>query len=173
VHIPFAALGEHVAARTVTLTSATKAFNIAGLRTAVAHVGPAWLRDRWDAEPPDIHGVAGVLGVEATLAAWREGDDWLTGVVSHLQRNRHRLIDGLNAIDGVSLRTPQAGYLAWVDCSGARPGADVAELLREQAQLYASPGPDYGGPPDRVRLNFATSTALLDDMVRRMARALS
>ncbi len=173
VHLPFASLGEDVAARTVTLTSATKAFNIAGLRTAVAHVGPAWLRARWDAEAPDIHGVAGVLGVEATLAAWREGGEWLTGVVNHLQRNRDRLVEGLTTIDGVSLRTPQAGYLAWVDCSGARPGADVAALLREQAQLFASPGPDYGGPSDWVRLNFASSTTLLDDMVRRMTRALS
>lgn len=172
MHVPFASLGEHVAARTVTLTSATKAFNIAGLRTAVAHIGPAWLRERWDAEPPDVHGVAGVLGVEATLAAWRDGDEWLTGVVNHLRRNRDRLIDGLTTIDGVSVRTPQAGYLAWVDCSGARPGADVAALLREQAQLYASPGPDYGGAPDWLRLNFATSAALLDDMISRMAKAL-
>ena len=173
LHIPFAALGEHVAARTVTLTSASKAFNIAGLRTAIAHIGPAWLRDRWDAEAPDIHGVAGVLGVEATLAAWRDGDDWLTGVVNHLQRNRDRLVDGLATIDGVSMRTPQAGYLAWVDCSGARPGADVAALLQEQAQLYTSPGPDYGGPPDWVRLNFATSTTLLDDIISRMSGALN
>ncbi len=172
-HIPFAAIGEHVAARTVTLTSATKAFNIAGLRTAVAHIGPAWLRDRWDAEPPDIHGVAGVLGVEATLAAWRDGDEWLTGVVDHLGRNRDRLVDGLEAVDGVRLRTPEAGYLAWVDCSAARPGADVAALLQTRAQLYVSPGPDYGGPPDWVRLNFATSSTLVDDMILRLARALS
>ena len=172
-HIPFATISEPSAARTVTLTSATKAFNIAGLRTAVAHVGPTWLRDRWDAEPPDIHGVAGVLGVEATLAAWRDGDEWLTGVVDHLRRNRDRLVDGLEAVEGVRLRTPEAGYLAWVDCSGARPGVDVAALLQAQAQLYASPGPDYGGPPDWVRLNFATSVDLVDDMIQRMARALS
>jgi len=172
VHVPFASLGEHVAARTVTLTSATKAFNIAGLRTAVAHIGPDWLRERWDAEPPDIHGATGVLGVEATLAAWRDGDEWLAGVVDHLQRNRDRLVDGLSRIDGVDVRTPQAGYLAWVDCSGARPGVDVATLLQQQAQLYTSPGPDYGGAPDWVRLNFATSATLVEDMTRRMARAL-
>lgn len=55
---------------------------------------------------------------------------------------------------------------------GARPGVDVAALLQEQAGLYTSPGPDYGGPPDWVRLNFATSTSLLDDMISRMAQAL-
>jgi bifunctional pyridoxal-dependent enzyme with beta-cystathionase and maltose regulon repressor activities len=96
-------------------------------------VGSSRLRDRWGADPPDIHGVAGVLGVEATLAAWREGENWLAGLVNHLHRNRDRLVEGLTTIDGISLRTPQAGYLAWVDCSGARPGADVAQagcLLR-------------------------------------------
>jgi cysteine-S-conjugate beta-lyase len=171
-HIPFASLSPDVAARTVTLTSATKAFNIAGLRTAVAHIGPQWLRERWDAEPPDIHGVTGVLGVEATRAAWSDGDEWLDGVVAHLQRNRDRLVDGLTKIDGVRVRPPQAGYLAWVDCSGAHPDADVAAFLQEQVHLYASPGPDYGGAPDWVRLNFATSSALLDDIVSRMTRAM-
>ena len=97
---------------------------------------------------------------------------WLAGVVDHLQRNRDRLVDGLSRIDGVDVRTPQAGYLAWVDCSGARSGVDVATLLQQQAQLYTSPGPDYGGAPDWVRLNFATSATLVEDMTRRMARAL-
>ena len=172
-HIPFASLGPDAAARTVTLTSATKAFNIAGLRTAVAHVGTAWLRERWDAQPPDIHGVAGVLGVEATRAAWSDGDEWLAGVVSHLQRNRDRLVDALNRIEGVTVSKPEAGYLAWVDCSGAHPGIDVATLLREQVELYTSPGPDYGGPSDWVRLNFAMSSSLLDEVISRMTRAMS
>jgi len=52
-------------------------------------------------------------------------------------------------------------------------GADVAALLQEQAQLYPSPGPDYGDAPDGVRLNFATSATLLDDIVSRMAGAFS
>ena len=172
-HIPFASLGPDVAARTVTLTSATKAFNIAGLRTAVAHIGPAWLRERWDAEPPDLFGAAGVLGVEATLAAWSGGGEWLDEAVAHLHRNRDRLMNGLARVEGVRMRAPEASYLAWVDCSGARPGIDVAALLRDEVALYTSPGPDYGGPPDWVRLNFAMSTTLLDDMISRVARAMA
>ncbi len=73
-HLPFAALGADMAARTVTITSATKAFNVAGLRAAVAHVGPDALRAAWDDQPPDLFGATNVLGVEATRAAWRGGE---------------------------------------------------------------------------------------------------
>lgn len=167
-HIPFASLGADVAARTVTVTSATKAFNIAGLRTAVAHVGPAELRRRWDAEPPDIHGVVSNLGVVATHAAWTAGDVWLDGVVAHLHRQRDRLVTGLADVPGLSLRAPEATYLAWLDWTGSNLGEDAAEYFRREAKVYASPGPDYGGTPDWLRLNFATSSEVLDRIVAQM-----
>jgi cystathionine beta-lyase len=171
-HIPFAALGPEVAARTVTLTSATKAFNLAGLRTAIAHVGPKWLRRRWDAEPPDIHGVAGVLGVEATVAAWRDGDAWLSGLREHLHAQRDRLSTALAGVGGVNFRVPDATYLTWLDWTAADLGEDAAEFFRREARVYASPGPDYGGGPSWLRLNIATSTAVLDTVVARMLNAL-
>ncbi len=90
-HIPFASLSAHAAARTVTLTSATKAYNIAGVRTAVAHVGPQWLRDRWNAQPPDLYGLPSTLGVEATIAAWRDCDGWLAELRAHLRAQRDHL----------------------------------------------------------------------------------
>ncbi len=171
-HIPFAALGPEIAARTVTLTSATKAFNIAGLRTAIAHIGPEAVRQLWDAEPPDIHGVANVLGVEATRAAWEQGDDWLAGVRTHLLAQRDRLSKAVAEMPGVSLRAPDATYLAWLDCSGADLGEDAGGFFRRRARVRLSPGPDYGGGPEWVRLNFAASTAVLDEITGRMREAL-
>lgn len=169
-HVPFASLGPEVAARTVTLTSATKAFNIAGVRTALAHVGPEALRRRWDAEPPDLHGVAGVLGVEATAAAWRDGDAWLDQLRAHLRERRDRLAAAVADLPGVNMRVPEATYLAWLDCHGARPGEDAAQALLREGGVYASPGPDYGGPVDALRVNFATSAALLDDVIAGLGR---
>ena len=171
-HIPFASIGPEIAARTVTLTSATKAFNIAGLRTAIAHIGPDAVRERWDAEPPDIHGVANVLGVEATRAAWEQGDDWLAGVRAHLLAQRDRLTEAVADLPGVSLRGPDATYLAWLDCSGAGLGEDASRFFRRQARVRTSPGPDYGGGPEWTRLNFATSTAVLGQITRQMREAL-
>jgi len=171
-HIPFASLDAHTAARTVTVTSATKAFNIAGLRTAVAHVGAARLRAAWDAQPPDLFGAVNVLGVEATLAAWSRGDDWLAGLNAHLLRQREHLISGL-AVLPVTLRPPEAGYLAWLDCSPAHLPGDPAGWFRRHAGIELSPGPDFGpGNVEFARLNFATSTALLNDITDRMSRSL-
>jgi bifunctional pyridoxal-dependent enzyme with beta-cystathionase and maltose regulon repressor activities len=173
VHVPFASLSADTAARTVTLTSATKAYNIAGVRTAVAHVGAAWLRDRWDARPPDLYGLPSTLGVEATIAAWRDCDEWLAALRAHLRAQRDHLVQRLAGLPGVSMRVPDAGYLAWLDCRDAALPDDPAAYFREHAGLELAPGPDYDPAAEGwVRLNFATSRAVLDEILDRIAAAL-
>jgi bifunctional pyridoxal-dependent enzyme with beta-cystathionase and maltose regulon repressor activities len=173
-HIPFASLSEQTAARTVTVTSATKAFNIAGARTAVAHVGPSWLRERWDAMPPDLFGHPSTLGVDATVAAWRDCADWLAGLRAHLRAQRDHLAVRVAALPGVRMRVPDAGYLAWLDCTGAALDRDPAAFFREHAGLELAPGPDYDPAAEGwLRLNFATGRAVLDEILDRMAAALS
>ncbi len=170
-HIPFATL---LPDRTVTVTSATKAYNIAGVRTAVVHVGPAWLRERWDAQPPDLFGTPSTIGVEATVAAWRECDGWLAGLRAHLRAQRDHLADRVAALPGVSMRVPDAGYLAWLDCTEAGLPGDPAEFFRDHAGVQLAPGPDYDPAATQwVRLNFATSRAVLDEILDRMAAALA
>lgn len=170
-HVPFATLSPE---RTVTLTSATKAYNMGGIRTAVAHVGSAWLRERWDALPPMLFGHPNSVGVEATVAAWRDCDEWLSGLRAHLQAQRDHLAERVAAdLPGVSMRVPEAGYLAWLDCSGARLDDDPATFFRERGGVELAPGPDYDpAATDWVRLNFATGRAVLDEILDRMARAL-
>jgi bifunctional pyridoxal-dependent enzyme with beta-cystathionase and maltose regulon repressor activities len=168
-HVPFASLGDEVAARTVTLTSATKAFNIAGLRCAVAHVGPAELRARWDAQPPDLLGALNVLGVDATRAAWQQGDAWLADVRAHLAAQRDRVTSRLAGLP-VDYRPPEATYLAWLDWPSL-PGDAHAFFRRAGVELSA--GPEFGGRPSQVRLNFATSTAVLDEILDRITAAVA
>lgn len=172
VHVPFASLGPEIAARTVTVTSATKAFNIAGVRTAVAHVGPRELRARWDAQPPDLYGVASVLGVEATLAAWRDCGGWLDDLRVHLAAQRELLTQRLAQLP-VRFRPPDATYLAWLDWTPAGLPTDAADFFREKARIELSPGPDYGAADAFARLNFACSTALLTEILDRMQAAVS
>ena len=171
-HLPIASLDPEVAARTVTITSASKAFNVAGLRTALAHVGSADLRRAWDSQPPDLFGALSVLGVAATRAAWTDGDDWLTRLNQHLLERRGQLVRRL-AGTPLRLRTPEAGYLAWIDARPARLPGDPAAWFREYAGVELNSGPDYGpGGQGYVRLNFATTTALLDEVADRMLTAL-
>ncbi len=178
-HTPFAALDAGTAARTVTVTSASKAFNIAGLRTALAHVGPAVLRTAWDAQPPDLYGATNVLGVEATRAAWAHGDAWLAAVTAHLTRQRDHLAERVAAMPGLDLLVPEAGYLAWLDCRDAGLGEEAADWFRRNAGVELSAGSEFGSGAvgsvagSRARLNFATTREVLDLILDRMAGALA
>jgi cystathionine beta-lyase len=173
-HIPIASLGSEIAARAVTMTSATKAFNFAGLRCAVTHIGPEELRRSLDAGPPDLFGVVNVLGVEATKAAWQNGDEWLTAVRDYLRRNRDLVSSEL--ADGapmVGYDQPEANYLAWLDCRSLGSEVDPAAFFRTAARVEVSPGKSFGLEGEGfVRLNFATSTAVLTEILSRMTTAV-
>ncbi|UQX89566.1 aminotransferase class I/II-fold pyridoxal phosphate-dependent enzyme [Jatrophihabitans telluris] len=167
---PFASLDEAVALRTITLTSATKAFNLAGLRTAVAHVGPVTLWRRWQAAPPDLYGAVNTLGVSATLAAWRSGDEWLTELLGQLRARRDRIDAWVRSTPGVQWIPPQATYLAWLRLAGL--GEDPAVAVRA-AGVELSRGLDFGaGGSGFARLNFATSQSVLDEILARVAHTL-
>src|SRR4029077_17222577 len=92
-HIPMETVAT-AAERTVTLTSATKGFNIAGLRTSIAHFGSASLKDMFDRRFPEhLLGGPSRFGVAATIAAWRDSEPWLDAVMLYLDRNRRRVAE--------------------------------------------------------------------------------
>ncbi|SEG43088.1 cystathione beta-lyase [Nonomuraea solani] len=163
-HIPFATI---LPERTVTITSATKAFNLGGIRCSVAHFGHQGVREALAAQPPFVYGSANVFGVEATVAAWRHGDAWLARTVALLDRHRRTIAERLPAT--VGYRIPEATYLAWLDLG--RPGQ--AEVLERQAKVRLNDGATFGpGGEHHVRLNFATTEAILDEILTRLAKAL-
>ena len=173
LHVPFASLGEDAAHRTVTITSATKSFNLGGLRTAVAHVGDERVLAAWDRLPSELLGSLSVLGVEATLAAWREGDAWLERQRVHLHSMRDHLMSRIGELRGVRMRPPEATYLAWLDFADAGLGDDPAEHFRRAARVELSPGTIFGPRGEgRARLNFGTGRRILDEIVDRMAASL-
>src|SRR3712207_4266933 len=91
-HIPMGSLSPEIAARTITITSATKSFNIPGLRCSVMHFGSAELRDRFHKRiPPRMLGQVNVVGIDATVAAWRHAQPWLDAVMVRLAANRERV----------------------------------------------------------------------------------
>jgi len=173
--IPFASLGPEVAERTVTFSSASKAFNIAGLRCAVAHFGTRELLARFQTViPPHARGGIGILAQHATVAAWREGDGWLDRARLQLDRSRHQLLERLGQLlPEVKVHLPEATYLAWLDLRALDLPPSPSEFFREKAQVALSDGVYFGpGFEGYSRLNFATSSALLDQLVERMAAAV-
>jgi cystathionine beta-lyase len=171
-HIPFLSLdlSDELAQRTFTFTSASKGWNIPGLKCGVAVVGhpaaAAVLEQRWEAL------LASHLGVLATMAAFRDCDSWLEAVCAQLDENRFLLGKLLSQqLPTVGYRPPEASFLAWLDCRKLGD-ADPAASFLDRGRVALSPGQDFGElGKGFVRLNMGTSPAILEEIVHRMGAA--
>jgi cystathionine beta-lyase len=153
--------------------SASKAWNLAAVKAAVAVAGEAAAADL-ERVPPEVGDGVNHLGVIAHVAALRDGGPWLDGLLSDLDHNR-RLLGELLAehLPMVRHRPPQATYLAWLDCRGLGSGDAPQKLFLQRGRVALNPGPSFGpGGDGHVRLNFGTSPEILTEGVRRMASAV-
>jgi cystathionine beta-lyase len=172
-HIPFASLGPEVDQLTITLTAATKGFNLAGLPCAFALFGSDRTQQPFNDLPPHLLGHCGILDDAATFAAWTQGQPWLDEVLLYLFENRRTVIDFFaRHLPSIRILPPEATYLAWLDCRELELGDPFAFFL-ERARVALSAGRDFGRPGEGfVRLNFATSSTILQDILERMATAV-
>ncbi len=172
--IPFASLSSEIEARTLTLTSASKPFNIAGLRCAVAVFGSAELRSRFLGFPRHLRGGLGSFGIAASEVAWRHSQPWLDDVLAYLEANRDLVAEFTAAqLPGVRHFRPEATYLAWLDCREIDLEPSPYEFFLSRAKVALSDGAAFGRPGRGfVRLNFATSRRILSEALGRMAEAL-
>lgn len=173
-HIPFASLAPEIAARTITLTAASKAFNVAGLCLACAVFGSASLRERYAGLPNHVRGGRSAMGMAAAAAAWRDGDAWLAETIGTLRANRERLATHV-AREWPSIRhfAPEATYLAWLDCRELAFGEEPYRWFLREAKVALGEGPSFGPPgAGHVRVNFATTPEILDEVIGRMSAAL-
>lgn len=173
-HVPMTTLGDEVAATTITISSASKTFNLAGLRCAVAHIGRASLADKFDALPPHALGAISTPGSEAALRCWTEGHDWLADLQRFLTARRDQLAERVAAeLPEVSFHLPEATYLAWLDLSALELPSEPRDWLFDHAKVSLSPGPDFGsGGNGFVRINTATSSEILDLLLDRIVTAV-
>ncbi len=173
-HVPMATVDEQLAERMITISSASKAFNLAGLRCALAHIGSPSLAKQFEELPPHFLGAVGSPGSEAALACWTKGHDWLADTRSFLTDRRDQLAARVAAdLPGVGFQPPEATYLAWLDFAELELDGEPREWLFEHAKVALSPGPDFGPHGDGfVRLNTATSPEMLDRIIDRIAEAV-
>lgn len=156
-------------ARTVTIHAASKAFNLAGLRYALMHLGPPAVRDAVLSVPGHVYGEPNVFGAVAAATAWTRGDEWLAAVLAHLDRQRHLAVDLVRSrLRGAVACVPAATYLLWIDCHALGLGDNPAKEFQRRG-VRLSEGPDFGpSGVGCVRLNFATSSAVLRAAVDSM-----
>lgn len=174
-HVPFASISEEVAARTITLTTASKSHNLPGVRCAVAHVGAAAELDPLRTVPPSQWGQISNVGLTSTLAAWSpEGDAWGAAFAAAITARRDRFAAALaEHLPEVHHLPPQATFLAWVDARPLGLPAAPAEWFLERARVALGVGETFGpGGEGRVRVNLATTFEILDEVVERMVTAV-
>ncbi|HKM96552.1 MAG TPA: PatB family C-S lyase [Buttiauxella sp.] len=168
-HIPFATLSADAESRSITLLSPSKTFNIAGLGASLAIIPDPILRKQFSTTREGIVPSVDVLALTAATAAWRDGDTWLQELLPYLRRNRDRLVSAVNTIPGLTMTSPQATYLGWVDAT-ALP-VENPTLFFQKAGLGFSPGADFG-EAKFVRINFGCTSANLDEAIQRIETAV-
>ncbi len=175
VHVPFVSVSEPVGANAITLTSASKGWNVAGLKCAVMVAGSAPMRSALRKLPSEMRERTGHFGVIANTAAFREGGPWLDALLTHLDRNRTLLGELLGVyLPAVKYVPPQAGYLGWLDCSALGIGDDPAAVFLAKGKVALMRGLDFGRQGACfTRINMGTSGAILSEVVGRMGRALA
>lgn len=158
------------AASALVFTSTSKAWNLAGLKTAIVVAGPAATRDLARI-PTHLESEASLLGVVAATAAYRSGGPWLDSLLAGLDANRMALRRLLaEALPGVGYHPPNATYLAWLDCRRLGLGDHPAATFLKRGRVAVNRGQDFGEEGSgHVRLNFATSPEILETAVKRIA----
>ena len=176
-HLPTAALSGEVARRTVTLLSATKTFNLAGLGGSLAVIADPELRRRFRAAKEALWtSVANACSVAAAEAAWRHGAPWLERVLAYVAGNYRFLQDFLAARLPAARVFPLEGtYLAWLDFRDLGfSDAQLKERILHQARVWLDDGPMFGtGGQGFQRLNLACPRVILQEALRRLVLALS
>lgn len=150
------------------VTSASKGFNLAGLKVAVMIGGPA-------SRLPHLHEMVSHgpshIAMIAHIAAFRHGGAWLDGLHCDLAENRRQLADGLQKVPGATWNRGTGTYLAWLDLRALDLGDDPAAPILERSRVALNSGIPFGaGGAGHVRLNYATTPEILGEALGRMAQ---
>jgi cystathionine beta-lyase len=157
----------------VTVTAASKGWNIAGAKCALMVGASDRAADWFAALPREVEERTSILGYHASVAAYRDGEPWLESLLGELVTNRRLLAELLPAaLPGAAFRQPQASYLAWLDLRATAWGDDPAVPLLDAARVALGHGPEFGTQgAGHARLNFGCSEETLREAISRLASA--
>jgi cystathionine beta-lyase len=158
------------------VTSASKTYNLAGLKCAVMIAGGPAQAKVLRSLPDEVEWRTGLFGALANVAAYSaESDAWLDGLLAALGENRRLLTDLLaEHLPEARFLPPDAGFLAWVDVSAYGWGDNPAPRIRREAKVALHHGPLFGAEGvGHVRINFGCSPELLTEAVRRVGSLAS
>ncbi|MFS0854206.1 MalY/PatB family protein [Microbacterium sp. 179-I 3D4 NHS] len=168
---PFLAAND--AARRVgyAVVSASKAFNLAGLKCALMITAHDETSAVVRSLPVEVEWRTGQFGLLAAVAAFsEESDPWLDGLLRTLDANRVLLEDLLaRLVPGARYRVPDAGYLGWIDLRPLEWGENPSRRILRDARVALQGGTPFGAEGKGfVRLNFGTSPEIITEAVERI-----
>ncbi|MCH5162479.1 MAG: pyridoxal phosphate-dependent aminotransferase [Clostridiales bacterium] len=175
-YVPFAAVSDECRENSVTCVSASKAFNIAGLQSAAVFVPNKSLREKIvRGLNSDEVAEPNCFAVDATIAAFNEGEAWLDELRAYLFENRKTVEDYLRTqLPDVKVVKSNATYLVWIDCGAFTEDSDeLCAFIREKTGLILSTGKQYRGDGNRfVRINIACDRDRLNDGLNRFVAGM-
>jgi cystathionine beta-lyase len=171
--IPYLNVSDTARETGVCITSASKAWNLAGLKCAQILSDDAKIHDRLLQLPLSTPWRSSLLGVWASIAAYNQGEPWLKAVLKNVDENRHYLSKLLKKhLPKAKYTISDSTYLAWIDLS-AYGVEDVTKLLLDKGRVALNNGTDFGVTgKHHVRMNMATSKEIIKEAVLRMASVL-
>jgi len=172
VFTPFAVVANIVGARSITVTSASKGWNMAGMKCALMVPSDADALVILDSFPQEVASRTSILGLHANVAAYGD-DEWLDATITRIMHNDALLASLLRRkLPVVRYRRPTATYLGWLDFRDLGFGLDPAERVLQDAQVALNSGPTFGAAGrGHARINFACDPSVLEEAVERMAAA--
>lgn len=172
---PMASLSREIAKHTITMISASKAFNVPGLSCAFAIIPDDELRKRFSKVADGMNFEISTLGLTATRVAYSgKADAWLRELRRYLTGNRDFIVDYVEQnLPGIRVTKPDATYLIWLDCAELKLKSSPYEFFLNEAKVALSNGGKFGKENEQfVRLNFGTSRKTVKRALERMNQAL-
>ena len=171
---PFLAVSDAAREVGITITSASKGFNLAGLKCAVIITNSAAIKEKINSMPISVAFRASLFGAAAATAAFRDGASWLEGILTALNENRQLIRNIVDTqIPAIKYRVPDFGYLAWLDLSALNLGDDPSKVILERGKVALNGGHMYGPKHSQfVRFNFGTSPEIITEAFDRILTSL-
>lgn len=170
---PFAPIAAAAGARSATVTSASKGWNLAGVKCAVVVAADPQTAAQLNGLPEELAARTSILGLHANIAAFAN-TYWRDAALERIVANVALLETELAAhAPAVKLVRPDAGYLVWLDFRETALGDDPAAVLREVGRVAFNSGPSFGAPGRGfARANLACEPSTVVEAVQRIARTL-
>lgn len=176
-HTPLASVSGEIAAHTITCTSATKTFNLAGLQAATLIFPNEELQNKYQKfwKSLDVHR-NNCFSLVAVEAAFRHGEEWVDQLLTHLEGNVLYVEEFLKAhIPEIKLHRPECTYLLWLNCKGLDlPGDALPAFMAEEAHLALNDGRGFG-PVDGegyMRMNIACPRGVVERAMAQLKAAV-